>query len=102
MNCCVLSGSGVVGSSQNEEIAVGKMMDELKKLQKEINPAFDFEIDFQTATGTFEVNYRGFHPITNSYIRVHNIVARVSRKGASKESALMLATPDLDDFSSLS
>jgi hypothetical protein len=67
-------------------------MAELKKLQQEVNPAFELEIEFQTATGTFEVNYRGFHPITNSYIRVHNIVARVSRKGSSKEHALMLST----------
>jgi hypothetical protein len=50
------------------------------------------EIMFQTVDGSFEVDYRGVHSIANAYVRIHNIIARFSRRGATKRDALLLAT----------
>lgn len=91
-NLSVEIGPRIVGSPANEDHAVEMLKSKLYEVREEIHPELEMEIDVQITSGSFQVGYRGVHPIVNSYIRVKNVAARISRKNSPKTHALLLAS----------
>lgn len=87
------SGPRVVGSKANEDITLKYILEEMDRISESAREHFQIEVSLQNPSGSFDIAYRGYLHIMNTYIRVHNIVIRVSLKSdAHKSQAILLGT----------
>ena len=77
-----------VGGKANEVHAKNLIVTKLEEIKQRASPNVELDISVQTTSGTFYVNF--LSGITHIYQNVTNIVARISRKGSSKENAFMV------------
>jgi hypothetical protein len=77
-----------VGSPANEVAAPAYILQELQKLQKVARQSgAKIEIDRQTASGAFELNFLSH--FTSVYENITNVVARLSWPGVSADHAIL-------------
>ncbi|XP_044738212.1 endoplasmic reticulum metallopeptidase 1-like isoform X2 [Chrysoperla carnea] len=82
-------GPRVVGSYENEELAVKFLQQEIGFIKQLAHPNHEIEVDTQVVSGSY---YLAFKPygVTNVYSNVQNVVVRLSPKGKNVNSSLLL------------
>lgn len=83
-------GTRLVGSYQNEELAVDYLRREITFIQQSAHKNQTLEIDVQTVSGSYYIDYKPYGAI-NAYGNVQNVIVKLHSKSNSKHSLLINA-----------
>lgn len=83
-------GPRVVGSYENEVFAVEFLTQELIRIKDAAHEVHSVDIDVQTVSGSYYVNYRPFGAF-NSYGNVQNVIVKLHARNESAKSILVNA-----------
>lgn len=81
-------GPRVVGSHENEILAVHLLQQEIVFIQQQANANQTIEVDLQVVSGSYFLNFKPYGAI-NAYGNIQNIVVRLASKNNSKYSLLV-------------
>lgn len=83
-------GPRVVGSYENEVLAVDILKREIEFIQQQANKNLTIELDVQVVTGSYFLGYKP-NGIINAYSNVQNVVVKLHSRNNSANSILVNA-----------
>jgi len=88
LNDLTAFGARPVGSKANEELSVDYLVNEITKIQRQMNVVqHSLDVDMQRVSGTFALDFLG--QFTSCYDNVNNVIVKLCPKRGSNDSLLV-------------